>query len=38
MDKRIRQTDQLAADIIKPSELLDQHLKPCGDDLELIRK
>jgi hypothetical protein len=36
MDRRIKLTDQLAADIIKNSELLDQHLKPCGDDLILL--
>jgi hypothetical protein len=36
MDKRIRKTNQLADDIIKLFELLDQHLKPCGNDLTLL--
>ena len=36
MDRQIHLTNQLAADIIKNSELLDQHLKPCGNDLILL--
>src|SRR5438477_4929678 len=35
-DKQFQQTNQLADDLIKHSALLDQHLKPCSDDLVLL--
>ena len=36
IDEQFQQTRQLADDLIKHSDLLDQHLKPCGDDLILL--
>ncbi len=38
IDKRIRLTDQLTDDLLKFPDLLDQHLKPCGDDLTLLKQ
>jgi hypothetical protein len=36
MDRRILLTNQLAADLMRLPDLLDQYLKPCGDDLTLL--
>jgi hypothetical protein len=36
LDKQVRQTEQLADDVLKLADLINQYLRPCGDDLILL--